>query len=146
MTKRIYVPVGLPGSGKTSWIKKQRENNPQTPSVVISGDQIRLMLHMGEYCYSRKETKLIIDTMVEMALRFLKTYDVVFLDEYYLGETLFDRAWLESNFDKHTIIGFAPMKRDLGACIHRRCTDTREDDTSRWPKVLLQLAETFEPL
>ena len=145
--KTIFVPVGLPGSGKTSWIRKKR-SDLTAPSVVISGDQLRLMLNLGEYRYSAEDTKDIRCAMIEMARMFLRRYDVVFLDEFYMSHTKSARFKLRAfvnGYGKEADIEFINMRRDLGACIHRRCTDDRESDTSRWPNVLLDLAATFEP-
>ena len=146
--KTIYVPVGLPGSGKSTWIRSKRKGLT-TSSVVISGDQMRLMLNQGSYRYSVEDTQDIRGTMIEMARMFLRRYDVIFLDEYYIAHTKTARFSLRARFNgygKEADIEFIPMIRTLGECIHRRCTDDREPDTSRWPNVLLKMVESFEPL
>lgn len=42
MAKVAYITIGCPGSGKSTWIKKQ--NFPQEDSVIVSMDDIRLEL------------------------------------------------------------------------------------------------------
>lgn len=144
--KTIIIPVGLPGSGKSSWIRAHRKKITAS-SVVISGDQLRLMLHMGDYHFSHHDTRYIIDSMYGMTVMMLKKYDVIFLDEYYVADTLFNRAYLKSRLGRYAeTITFVAMPKDLGACIYRRCTDTRELDTSRWPGVLLKMVKAFEPI
>jgi len=144
--KKVIVPVGLPGSGKTSWIREHRQDIV-APSVVISGDEIRLMLCMGEYSFSGGDTDRIICSMIEMAKTFLTEYQIVYLDEYYLSYN--DQSRVNTKFlleDDHTEVTFHNIFSDLGKCIHRRCTDKRESDTSRWPNVLIAMSKDFEPV
>lgn len=142
--KRIIVPVGFPGSGKSSWIRKQRDNILPCESVVISGDDIRLMLWQGAYKFSGYDTDLLICCMIDMARTFLHRYNDVFLDEYYISYNKQARANLKTLIGDKAHVEFFNMDVDLGTCIHRRCTDNREDDTSRWPNVLLEMVKDFE--
>ena len=143
--KRIIVPVGFPGSGKTSFIRGHRHTH-HSMSITISGDALRVMMHHGVYHFDGPETDRIICTMIEMAKTFLPIYPVIYLDEYYISYNKQSRANLVTLFDGLAKVEFYPMDSDIGKCIHRRCTDTREDDTSRWPNVLLAMTHDFEPL
>jgi len=102
---------------------------------------------MGEYQFSGKDTDLIINSMLNMTRHFLSRYSVVFLDEYYLSYNVQARkntAFYLENDDVE--VTFYNVYSDLGKCIHRRCTDTRESDTSRWPNVLIEMSKDFEPV
>lgn len=49
---KVILTCGMIGSGKTTWIKSFIRENPQFK--VISKDDIRRMLHCGEYVYDEK--------------------------------------------------------------------------------------------
>lgn len=143
--KQIIVPVGLPGSGKTSYIEKHRKRHTET-SVIISGDELRLMLNLGVYRFSMSDTKLIIRAMIDMAKTMLLHYDTVYLDEYYICYTEKAREYLTRQLGDHGTVEFIHIPCDLGQCIYRRIIDHREGDTSRWPNVLLHMMKDFEPI
>ena len=47
---RLYFTVGLPGSGKSTLLNNLvRETTKERPSVIISGDDLRIALHGSEY-------------------------------------------------------------------------------------------------
>ena len=51
--RKVFLLIGLPGAGKTTWTKKYVKENPDT--LVVSRDDIRLHLHSGTYIF---ETEL----------------------------------------------------------------------------------------
>lgn len=142
--KQIIVPVGLPGSGKTSFIKQHRKDHPLATSCVICGDDLRLMLNQGDYEFCHILNQRLLDMIVEMTRKMIKVHDCVYVDEYCISDTVFHRDIFTRNFCEYDVQFFA-LPADLGTCIHRRVLDTRESNTSRWPDVLMSMADTFEP-
>jgi len=49
MARKIYMTVGLPGSGKSTWVKNHLKDHPDT--LVVSRDDLREHLHAGTYIY-----------------------------------------------------------------------------------------------
>ena len=74
--QNVYIMMGLPGSGKTTWAK---ENVEQTGSVIIGRDDIRYMLKHGHrYDSSKRGQKYVWDVsqyMLKIAL--LRRFDVI---------------------------------------------------------------------
>jgi predicted kinase len=51
--KRIFMTVGLPASGKTTWAREYVTSNLST--IRVNKDEIRQMLHNGIYSEGREE-------------------------------------------------------------------------------------------
>jgi hypothetical protein len=102
------------------------------------------MMDQGEYKFCDKTNQKLLDMIVEMTRHMLKVHDCVYVDEYYISDTKFRRDIFTRNFPG-VGVKFIAMPADVGTCIHRRCLDPRESDTSRWPNVLLEMCKTFEP-
>ncbi len=49
---KLYLLVGLVGSGKSKWAEQIVKTTHQT--VIINRDKIRDMIHGGDYRYTRK--------------------------------------------------------------------------------------------
>jgi len=147
--KKIIAPIGLPGSGKSTYIRKSRHQAHMgsfLAAPIVSGDDLRLMLNGGEYSYTKTDTDAILKSMVPMIHHLLDYYDVVFADEYYLTYNRAARTWLREHMPSDTVIEFPFINTPLSSCIYKRCTDTkRERDNSRWPQVLMDMATEFEP-
>jgi predicted kinase len=54
---KLYILVGLPGSGKSTWTKKQVNKEPKT--VVVNKDAIRIMLNSGKYVFDQEKEDLV---------------------------------------------------------------------------------------
>lgn len=73
----IYLPKGLPASGKSTWAKEFVKENYRT--VIISRDSIREMLH-GGYKYVPHLENLITDVLYETATYLLLIEYSIILD------------------------------------------------------------------
>lgn len=69
MEKRVVIMSGLPGSGKTTWIKQQRGSK-----VIVSADDY-FMTEGGEYNFDPRQ-------LPQAHQRCFKTFITVLLDEY----------------------------------------------------------------
>lgn len=143
--KKVIAPIGFPGSGKSTWIKTHRAEYPGVRSCVISGDTMRLMFNEGDYSFSEKDTEVLIRTIIGMVNTLIQYYDVVYIDEYYVTYNRKARDMLYENLYQSIIIEFPFVNTPLATCIYRRVRDDREEDTSRWPQVLLEMVKEFEP-
>jgi len=65
---KLYLMVGLVGSGKSKWAKQKVKKTHQT--VIINRDKIRDMIHGGTYRYTRE----IEDTVKQVANMMLTMY------------------------------------------------------------------------
>lgn len=148
--KKIIAPIGLPGSGKSTFIREDRGHLGGTggtlTSVIVSGDDLRLMFNGGIYSYTYTDTTALIRSMIPMINHLHDYYDVVYADEYYMTYNKAARANLRARVSPNVMIEFPFIDTPLSQCIYKRCTDTeRESDNSRWPQVLLDMAKDFEP-
>ena len=57
MCKKLYVMIGIPGSGKSTWLEKHKQYFAQTHAVV-SRDQIRFNLVKEDEPYFSKENEV----------------------------------------------------------------------------------------
>ena len=62
MKKFLWMMVGIPGCGKSTWIEKQLALNGGT---CISRDKIRYSLLLPHEDYFSKEEKVVIDEAIE---------------------------------------------------------------------------------
>lgn len=74
--QNVYIMMGLPGSGKTTWAKEKAK---ETGAVIIGRDDIRHMLkHSHDYDKSKRSQKYVWDVsqyMIGLALQ--RRFDVI---------------------------------------------------------------------
>lgn len=86
MQKKLYLLVGLPGSGKTTWAKKRIKENSN--AFYVSRDEIRFsLLKENEDYFSKEEQvfKLFIQT-IQQAMDKNLNYDEIYIDATHLNE------------------------------------------------------------
>lgn len=85
MNKNIYLLIGLPGSGKSTWAKKRCARN--TKAAYISRDEIRFsLLKDGEdYFAKEKEAFKLFISKIKKAMS-NKNYKEVYIDATHLNE------------------------------------------------------------
>ena len=67
MKKTVVMTVGAPGSGKSTWAKREVSNNIQKcKTIVLCRDDLRSMLFGEKYKYSRSNESLVLKTMNHM--------------------------------------------------------------------------------
>lgn len=76
--QKVIITKGLSGSGKTTWAKKQSEDNPGKYKIVCK-DDLRRMLDNDKHSSKREEFILIArDTLIQASLT--QGYDVIIAD------------------------------------------------------------------
>ena len=85
MKKKLWIMVGAPGSGKSTWIK-DRINTFKGSCAVVSRDKIRFaLLDEGDDYFSKE--KLVWEEYIKAAKAALFLNDNTFLDATHLNET-----------------------------------------------------------
>lgn len=67
MAKQLFIMIGAPGSGKSTWVKKQLRNDID---AYVSRDEIRFSMLQDEDAYFAKE-KEVFDTFAEQIAMYL---------------------------------------------------------------------------
>ncbi len=142
----VYAMIGLPGSGKTTWVLKEREKIRMAGGsyAYISGDEIRRMLNFDEYAYDKRITDHLSCLLVEMANVFSEFYDVIFLDEALLTNTRDNRRILASTISPAEELSFVYMKTPVASCIARRCGSHKGKGAEYWERAIREHAAEFE--
>lgn len=53
--KKLIITIGLPGSGKATWVKKYFKEHPDEDIINLNKDLLRSMLHNGVYSEDREK-------------------------------------------------------------------------------------------
>jgi predicted kinase len=138
----VYMLVGLPGSGKSTWAKDHMATNPQC--VVVSRDALRHMVRAGTYVFDPILEPAIRDAADAALCSFIKDGFNVILDETHVHAVR--RAdVLNLMKDKASVI--AVVFPDLGdQTLERRVNgDARGYSRERWAEVIHNMRTTYEP-
>lgn len=143
--KRVYIMVGLPGSGKTTLAAKIKQVTPN-PVLYISGDDLRVMLGMGEYLWDPDhiETKLLWLVSEFVSIFSGVQYDYI-LDEAMLSNTVHGRDRLIKKFGKDYKLTFVYCNTDKEICKERRRKDTKGYIPGTWDEVIERHTRELEP-
>lgn len=143
MIKTLYITIGNIGSGKTTWVKDFIKGNPNT--VVINKDDIRRMLHAGEYIYDEE-----IETEIHLGLlSFLDQFDSslkdMIIDETNMSQK--ERADFIDYGDEfdYDIVGLVFPKLSREECVSRRMKNNHGDVPEEvWKEVWDKKNEEYE--
>lgn len=73
--KKVIIPRGIPGSGKTTWVKAQLATHPAGTAVRISNDDLSFMLYgqpWGTFFFSEATRETLSNLRIAMLETFLK--------------------------------------------------------------------------
>ena len=119
MNKKLFLMMGAPGSGKSTWVKKQLTN----ADAYISRDEIRFSLLEPGDDYFAKENQ-VFSTFISMIVTALQDFciDRIFVDASHLNEgsrkKLLDAIKLNMSLDKIEI-NVIWLRTTLDTCIKR---------------------------
>lgn len=113
-SKKLYVTVGLPRAGKSTWAKKQ--NHP-----IVNRDSIRLALH-GKAFISETEDLVRVIAQYMVKSLFLAGHDTVIVDETSITHSIRKR-YLSPNWDTTYVL----FPAEPETCIERAIESGRED-------------------
>lgn len=143
---KLYLPIGMIGSGKSTWSRQFIKTDSKTK--IVSGDNIRFMLHGGEYFYHSTLEPAVIDILMQSTeTLLLHGYDVI-LDEGYCSLTRKMRQRVASFALFHNVVCVAVVfpERNLEDRIEDKVTKgLRGKTVTYWKRVFREMVEIYEP-
>lgn len=150
---KVYLTIGLPGSGKSTWSRKFASENKEV--VIVNRDAYRSMIKGGEYTFDFRFEPFIkqaTNKAIEMALE--HGLDVI-VDETHIKsarrneivEVIRDYeknyGLITKDFGETEIVymWFTEDKRN----IEYRMRESRGYDVSKWAQVINGMKKNFEP-
>lgn len=141
----LLMTIGLPGSGKSTWVKNYIKDKPMT--FVICRDDIRRMGMAGDYVfYGAREPMIMLMSrrMIKAAITY--GYDVV------VDETLLKRCYrqeLAKVFRDMTIglgsVNAVYFNTPVDVCISRCCLLDTKGSMDDCENVIINMNRNFEP-
>jgi tRNA uridine 5-carbamoylmethylation protein Kti12 len=137
----LYLTIGLPGSGKSTWSKKKAQDEENT--IIVNRDSLRTMIK-NHYVYNNlyeNYIKYVTDEAIlsgldhgfdvivdETHVKKIRRYEVLYLLEHRRKSTNVIYVWFLEN------------KRN----IEFRMKDSRGYDRNEWEKVINNMKSIFE--
>ena len=143
---RIYLPVGLIGTGKSTWARQFIQTDPNIK--VVAGDAIRYMVNGGKrYEHNESLEPAILDILLSTTQTLLdRGYDVI-LDECYCSLNMEMRENVASSFTGVDIIPVIFPEKDMKDHIEDKILKgLRGKTVSYWKRVFCEMREIYEPL
>lgn len=136
--QKVFVMVGLPGSGKSTWSKNYIKKHPNT--LIISRDDIRYNLHGGDYIFDNAIEPQVCEITDDMIRILLRTgYDLI-IDE--TNGTLIRRMRLISIIDEYRMFN-QKLKIKIIAVIFKhknnlknRMKESRGYPEEKWKEII----------
>jgi predicted kinase len=125
MTKKVIVPRGVPGSGKTTWVKEQLSTHPAGTAVRISNDDLSFMLYgqpWGTFFFSEATRETLHNLRIAMLETFLKQDAIthVYVDNTNLAiPTVKSLQDIAIQYDAEFIVDDQFLAVDIEECIER---------------------------
>ena len=141
--QKIYLPIGLPGSGKSTWAIEKAKNDINT--IIISKDNIREMIK-GEYVFDNRLEPLVTKITLSAFAETIQNNNDIILDETNLTKKV-RNFWINEakniNEDCEIIYVIFPERNDL---LERRMRKDRGYSKEKWKEVISKLKEIFQPI
>lgn len=135
----IYILIGLPGSGKSTWTQNFLKDNPE--AIVVSRDSIREIIKCGKYYFSPDTENIVAETAETMFITALNTkkFDIV-VDETNLTKRrrFYWTRLAEENMDHPYLIHFIHLTEEKNN-LKRRMTNSKGTSEEQWDKIIQQM-------
>lgn len=133
----IYLVIGFPGSGKSTWSREKAKSNKST--LIINRDSIRTMIK-GTYTYDEELEPLVVKMSVSCLNDICDGRDVI-IDETNLTKER-RKEWLShcSKFDRKVFVWFPETVKNLD----RRMNESRGVSRERWQVIIDDMKKIFE--
>lgn len=140
--KNIYILIGLPGCGKTTWATNFYLNHSET--IIISPDDFRTSFNGGRYIFDPNKEKFLINSCLDILRKSLKFYDNIILDEVTMILTRYKRNCLIKNVRKRNtkIIGVIFPFSEYNKKI--RMKNSRGYSPELWAQTFDRMSSIFE--
>lgn len=141
---KLLLPIGMIGSGKSTWAKQYIKENPDTK--IVGGDEIRLMLSGGDYIHDEKMEPMVLDILLAATNELLGWgYDVI-LDECYCSLNRNMRKRVATMFAAEEIIAVVFPERDMQDHIDDKILKgLRGKTVNYWKRVFCEMKDVYEP-
>lgn len=123
--KKVIIPRGIPGSGKTTWVKAQLATHPPGTAVRISNDDLSYMLYgqpWGTFFFSDATRETLHNLRISMLQTFLKQDAIthVYVDNTNLATpTVKSLQEIALRYDAEFIVDDQFLAVDIEECIER---------------------------
>jgi len=141
---KLYLPIGLIGSGKSTWARQFIKKNSNTK--IVGGDEIRFMLNGGEYFHHTDLEPTILAILFRATMTLLgESYNVI-LDECYCSLSKDMRLWVRQSFPVAELIAVVFPERDMQDHIDDKVMKgLRGKTVNYWKRVFREMKEVYEP-
>ena len=123
--KKVIVPRGIPGSGKSTWVKSQIGTHPAGTAVRINNDELSFMIYgqpWGTFFFSDHAKDTLHEIRVAMLRSFLSRDYIthVYVDNTNLAvQTVRTLEKIAQEFDAEFIVDDQFLKVPIETCIER---------------------------
>lgn len=142
MRQTVYILIGVPGSGKSTWAKAKAQSTPDT--YIVCRDDLRQMVH-GRYLFLNSVEPLIFEMSRELIRQVLQFGHDLIVDETHMTKTL--RLALISMIKQYSVmvpeIAYVVFNQRPN-CLERRMTDARGTPEETWREVIAKMAAAYE--
>jgi predicted kinase len=148
MMTKLYLPVGMIGSGKSTWAREFIKTTPNT--YIIAGDDIRFMLNGGIYEHDPELESAIKEMLFNSTRALLKGKHNVILDECYCSLSKDMRKevalTLGDTIDALDTIAVVFPERGMQDRIEDKVMKgLRGKTVAYWKRVFREMLEDYEP-
>ena len=141
----LYVTIGLPGSGKSTWAAQKAQK--ETQCLIVNRDSFRSMIKGGKYVFDKDYEEYIKTNCYDFINMLLAGGFDVIVDETNLTvqkrHELFNNAMMFFGEKKHTFIGIY-FDKSKDVCLENRMKDSRGYDRKKWNEVIQSMVESLE--
>lgn len=150
MKINVFICIGLPGSGKSTWAKEKvkKSRDSQNRVIIVNKDQLRTMIH-GTYVFHKQYEDLVKALRNSLLYTFIcHGYDII-IDETNISrekriELLYELRTIARRLDrvqlKITYVWFTENRRNL----QFRMRNPKGQKKTTWESVINNMRKSFE--